>query len=118
MRVKGFFAGTVSSDPQQITTAAKPFTTFLLESKSANDRYPSRLKVACYPEACQGIAKGSVVAVSGDLSAEAYIGKTDGQAKGALKMWASSVDVHGSVEPKVNPIPSQASPPAPDDVPF
>lgn len=108
MRVKGFFVGTVSSEVKQITTVAKPFTTFLVESKGANDRYPSRLKVACYPERCTGVRQGALVAVSGDVSAEAYIGKTDGQAKGSLKLWAEQVDVHGSVEPVAAPIPGKA----------
>lgn len=96
MRVQGYFVGVASEDSKVVTTqGGKSFTAFRLESKGAKDQYPNRLKCLAYADRVGPIKQGQIVAVAGDLTAEAYLGKTDNQPKGSLKMFCVTVEVHG-----------------------
>ncbi len=118
MRVQGYFVGVVSEDSQIVATqSGKSFTAFRVESKGAKDQYPNRLKCLAYADRVGPIKKGQIVAVSGDLNAEAYMGKNDNQPKGALKMFCVTVELHGEA-----PAPAVANAPKAgadeDQIPF
>lgn len=95
MRVKGFFVGKVAGEVKQITTGKQPMTAFLLESQGQKDKFPNRLKVIGYTDRMASVSSGQIVAVSGDVSAEAYLGKADNQPKAVLKLWAESTEPYG-----------------------
>lgn len=96
MRVKGFFVGKVAGEVRQITTGKQPMTAFLLESQGPKDKFPNRLKVIGYTDRMPAVSAGQIVGVTGEVSAEAYLSKTDNQPKAVLKLWAESTEPYGA----------------------
>jgi single-stranded DNA-binding protein len=130
MKVKGMFAGTVSSTPEIIaptTAGKKPFLAFSMESPDSYSQYPNRLKVVAFGQGIDtlkaSLSVGTMVAVDGELSAESYISQKTQKPVGVLKMFAKSVEVISATaaapaqESSEQPAPA-ATTTANDDVPF
>lgn len=130
MRLKGYFVGTITTDPEIITIQGKkPFLSFTVSSPDNYSEYPNRVKIALYSKDCaeakSRICKGALIRVEGEVSADAYIGKKTGKPTGALRLIARDWDVE-IMSPKSGSSTTRPSPGSPspgdegpeDNVPF
>lgn len=98
MRLKGYFVGMVTTDPEIVTIQGKkPFLSFTVTSPDSYSEYPNRVKIAIYSKDCKEaksrIYKGALIRVEGEVAADAYIGKKSGKPTGALRLIARDWDV-------------------------
>lgn len=101
MRLFGFFTGTISDEPKIITPngQGKPFLALTVESPDSYSQYPNRLKAVVYDKDLSAVktkvAKGMTIAVSGEVSSEAYISQKTNKPVGTLKMFVKAFETFG-----------------------
>jgi hypothetical protein len=133
MKVQGTFAGKVEQDAKLIQSEGKKsFVSFTVGSTThfANGKsFTDKVSCQYYPgdksSVTMGdIKAGTVVFVTGDVSADSYVSKTSQKTISTIRMFVRGIDIIASNATKEtasdtsNTVAQNAQPVADDDIPF